>query len=948
MARNPGSAERSKDRRSARATEDVLLPLSLLAYLSRIWNRGTSEIAADLESGDRIAQLHALRTLTALAARKQRQLEPSLLRLLDTPEEEVIREARRVMAAIYPLDKLERRLAYGSGQERAAAVKILGALRHESTIPLLFEQAGGGETVVHDAAISELVAIGDEQVICGAIEALQRSDPSAHGAAVQVLRAMGDAATSLLVDALAAPQREVRFGALKALEVMRASQACPHLIALLNDPVEEIRAQAARVLAMMRHREALPHLVRALSDPAQSVRVEAATALAVFSEAEAVEGLLEFLRRCSEDLSFEVADQDFLTAVAAMPDLPASGYLMVLKGENQPFAISLAVTLEDAGTVNRWLLSLPESPAEERPTLVPLLQTVARLGAREPFVEGLTLPDPELRSFCAWLLGQCRHSEAVPALIGLLSDTAALVRRRAVEALGEIQDGASAVALSDALGDPDRDVRAAAAAALATMIETGAIHPPQSQIMLAGDAAQAELPPPGEQIALPESRRSSYSLPARVSDVLGGLARTAAGSSQLLSIDGVLSGTSALVRALHDPAENVRAQVAEALGRLGVDSAVHDLLDRALHDNSPQVRTNAARALAKLNASEVAPALIRGLQHHDADTRRRAAEALGELGDPLAGPALIAALEDPSPPVRQKAARALWQIADGSLIEPLREHLHNPDPRIRAAVTGIIGKLRGVQSLDAVAGRLEDPNKYVRASALNALGTIGEEAQAVQRRAARLLSDSDPYVRARAAEALAKMGEMGDEETRALLRALDDGAEEVRTTARSSLLGIANSGAVMPLIQALTDENHYHHVRGILVETNLAVMRGLLATARQVNHNVGRMLLEIVAQVLKERGSIDDCRRDLMSLDPTVRLAGLEALALLKTSEAIDLIANVLFNDPLPALREKAAGVLAELDEPAALAALKRAREVIPQREETATFRTWPTNSAGI
>jgi hypothetical protein len=46
----------------------------------------------------------------------------------------------------------------------------------------------------------------------------------------------------------------------------------------------------------------------------------------------------------------------------------------------------------------------------------------------------------------------------------------------------------------------------------------------------------------------------------------------------------------------------------------------------------------------------------------------------------------------------------------------------------------------------------------------------------------------------------------------------------------------------------------------------------------------------------------------------------------------------MLFNDPLPALREKAALVLSELDDPAALAALKRAREVIPRREESASW----------
>jgi len=941
MANSGGHAQRVEHDGTPSAAEERLLRQSLLAYFGRLWRRGLSELAESLETGDRIAQLHALRTLGSLSGRKLRHLEPSLLRLLETAEDEVKREARRAMRAVYSLDKLQRRVEHGSPQERATAVRILGALRHESTVPLLFEQAASSEGVVRDAAMAELVGIGDEQVICGAIEALQRADPSAHGAAVHVLRAMGETATSLLVGALEAPQREVRFGAIKALEVMRASQACAHLVPLLNDPVEEIRAEVARVLAMMRHREALPQLVGALNDPAQSVRVEAATALSVFGESEAVQALLGFLRRCSEDLSFEVADQDFLAAIAAMPDLPPAGFLIVLSGENQPFAISLALALEDAGTANRWLLSVPEAEADERRTLTSLLQVVAELGVREPFVEGLGLPEPELRGICAWLLGTCRHREAVPALIGLLSDSSALVRRRAVQALGEVKDAACARAVSDALGDPDAQVRAAAVAALAEMTETGAISAAvqSTETMLADGSARPELPAP-EQRALPGARRSTYSLPARITDVLGGLARTSAGPAQQPAVDGVLSGASALARALHDPAENVRAQVSEALGRLGIDSAVHDLLDRALHDNGPQVRTNAARALAKLNPSEVAPALIKSLQHHDPNLRRRAAEALGELGDPLAGSALIGALEDSSPPVRHKAARALWQIADSSLIEALREHLHNPDPRIRAAVVGVLGKLRALQALDAITSRLEDPNKYVRASALNALAHLGPDASDAQPRVVRLLADGDPFVRARAAHALARMGEPGEEEVAALLGALDDGAEEVRRAARASLLDLANSGTVMSMVQALQEERHRQQVRSIFLDTNLAVMRTLVATARQVNDNIGRMLLDIVSDVLRERGSIEDSRRDLMSLDPTIRLAGLEALALLKTPEAIDLIAGVLFNDPLPALREKAADILGELDDPTALAALKRAREAAPRREEGATWRS--------
>jgi len=918
------------------AGEDPPVPLHVLARLGRLWRGRSDDLADSLEGGDRIAQLHALRGLGFLSARRRRQLEPSLLRLLATAEEEVRREARRAMRGLYSLEQVQQRIEHGAPEQRAAA------LRDEATIPLLFREAAGSDAVVRDAAVAELVAIGGEQVVCGAIEALQVDDPGMHGAAVEVLRAMGEAASSLLVRALGAPQREVRFGAIKALEVIRASQACPHLVSLLNDPVEEIRGQAARVLAAMRHHDAVPNLARALNDPAQSVRMEAATALATFGGPEGVQGLLEFLRRCSEDLSFEVADQGFLTAVAAMPDLPAAGYQGVLEGDNQPFAVSMALALEDAGTVNRWLQSIPEAAADERRTLMSLLEAVARLGVREPFMEGLSLPDPELRGLSAWLLGVCRHGEAVGALTGLLSDTSALVRRRAVEALGEIRDPACAGALSAALGDPDREVRAAAVAALADMVETGAISPSAqtTDIMLAAEAEQHQLPAP-RQAALPDPRRSSYSLPARVTDVLGGLARISTDAAQM-GVDNVLSGASALVRALHDPAENVRTQVSEALGRLGIDSAAHDLLDRALHDDSPVVRSSAARSLGKLNASEVAPALIKSLQHDDPDLRRRAAEALGELGDPLAGPALVAALEDASPPVRQKAARSLWQIADSSLVESLREHLHNPDPKIRCAVTGALGRLRALHALEAIAGRLEDPSKYVRASALGALAAVGAEARHLQPRIAGRLADSDPFVRARAAQALAEIGEPGDEQTRMLLAALDDGAEEVRRTARASLLQLANAGAVGGMVQALGDDHHRERVRSIFLQTDLAVMRSLLTTARQAGDEVGPALLGIVADALRERGSIEDYRRDLMSLDPTVRLAGLEALALLRTSEAIDHITSVLFSDPLPALREKAALILAETDDPAALAALKRARDIIPQREQSAAGRSWP------
>jgi HEAT repeat protein len=134
------------------------------------------------------------------------------------------------------------------------------------------------------------------------------------------------------------------------------------------------------------------------------------------------------------------------------------------------------------------------------------------------------------------------------------------------------------------------------------------------------------------------------------------------------------------------------------------------------------------------------------------------------------------------------------------------------------------------------------------------------------------------------------------------------------------------------MANALRDDTYRDQVRSIFLESNLAVMRSLLTAARQADERLGPLLLDIVAAALRERGSIEDCRQELCSLDPAVRLAGLEALALMRTAEAIELITGVVFNDPLPALRDRAALMLGELDDPTALAALRRAREVIPQR----------------
>jgi HEAT repeat protein len=119
----------------------------------------------------------------------------------------------------------------------------------------------------------------------------------------------------------------------------------------------------------------------------------------------------------------------------------------------------------------------------------------------------------------------------------------------------------------------------------------------------------------------------------------------------------------ALVEALADGPEPVRAAAAVALGELA-DASGAPALSRALRsDASPIVRQRAAGSLGQLAAPKCRPALVRALTEDvSAEVRGQAAEALGSYGARAVAP-LVRALEDPAAEVRFFAAFGLAQLS---------------------------------------------------------------------------------------------------------------------------------------------------------------------------------------------------------------------------------------------------------------------------------------------
>jgi cyclophilin family peptidyl-prolyl cis-trans isomerase/HEAT repeat protein len=117
-----------------------------------------------------------------------------------------------------------------------------------------------------------------------------------------------------------------------------------------------------------------------------------------------------------------------------------------------------------------------------------------------------------------------------------------------------------------------------------------------------------------------------------------------------------------LIRLLGDPEARVRRRAAQALGRVGLATAVEPLT-RALADEEFEVRQMAAFSLGLLADASARPALIKALDDPEPIVQGRAAEALGSIGDRADADA-VAGL------VRRHAA-ALANIQPDDLTYPL-------------------------------------------------------------------------------------------------------------------------------------------------------------------------------------------------------------------------------------------------------------------------------------
>ncbi len=431
--------------------------------------------------------------------------------------------------------------------------------------------------------------------------------------AIQALSGFGDRAVPaipVLIEALADDDSQTRSMAVAVLGEIgpKAKEAVPALVRLLRSkeeptsalcstglcllPVrrERLAAAAARALGKVGPdaRAAVAPLIDALTDPDAAVRSEAAEALGLIGPdaAPAVRALV----RALDDSDRQVRDK----AEGALGQIGAAAVPALIEVAHRPDV-----------DVRRQAIAALASAGPAAAAAIP------------DMIRALADPDEEIRTAAAEGIGQISHgpgaAAAIPVLLAASHDPDRFVRKRATAALGELgtSDARIIPALAAAMHDRDRDVRNTAGECL------------RSVGLPAFGALQALLREDDHEL-----RDDAALALARIADPVY---KDSENETDAQAQARVKAPRAALLAALHNPDERIRAGASYALGFLG--PGLTPELIKALGDLSSLVRVQAARALGVIGteAKTALDALRARSSDPDPEVRRTAATAIDAI-----------------------------------------------------------------------------------------------------------------------------------------------------------------------------------------------------------------------------------------------------------------------------------------------------------------------------
>jgi len=257
-----------------------------------------------------------------------------------------------------------------------------------------------------------------------------------------------------------------------------------------------------------------------------------------------------------------------------------------------------------------------------------------------------------------------------------------------------------------------------------------------------------------------------------------------------------------LISGLSDPALEIRAATADALGQIGWSEA-NPALIAALRDPEREVRSAAAAALARTRPDKrkAIPALAASLRADPLGYGDPAVETLAAMGEP-AVPVAIELLQEANPELTSSGAALVAKLgpAATATIPSLIKALHRPERQIRDLAAEALASI-GDPAIEAITLALRDRDPRVRGGAARALQLMGNRGSPAIAALIAMLADPEPPDDSRPAES-------------------DDSEEgsnspQPRPSAYQAALVAIGRASVPALLQQLESTDHSARVRAV-------------------------------------------------------------------------------------------------------------------------------------
>lgn len=315
--------------------------------------------------------------------------------------------------------------------------------------------------------------------------------------------------------------------------------------------------------------------------------------------------------------------------------------------------------------------------------------------------------------------------ESVPFILPYLDHDNSMIRRLAVETLGEIPDAGSIDYLLAKLDDPDVACQQAAMNSIEALV--AAIPTTKGDLLgrirklLQSSSVPVKLNSLSIYVGIQgEGYHDELLLSSKDSDAVI--------RQKAISLMGRFSEerfANQLVLSLADESTAVRLAAIHAIVQLRPETGIAPLIS-SLEDSDIWIRTAAAQALGEYRHSAAVDPLLRHLEHDLAPVRIAVIEALGKLTNPAVKGVLFRCLAEGDLEIRRAAMLALAAVPGADVYQRLITSLGDSDWRIRAAAAAALGNRGDRLALPELHRTLEDSDPYVQQSAVLALDRLAD------------------------------------------------------------------------------------------------------------------------------------------------------------------------------------------------------------------------------